>query len=134
MKTHRLSGTILCIYEFFRLFFIVGVYSLFQPEQKLAFPWMAMIAPAAMFFLMALFLCIDSSRYRTFCPLYIAGKGLVIITTMIWHFFIRTDTINEASGIDIIFITMPLIVFFMVIVEILSAMTAYLILRSREVN
>ena len=95
MEAFRPLRLVLCVYECMRLAFLAGAYRLLQPEGTAAFPWLALITPGAMFLLMALFWMLDISLYRVFCPLYMAGKGLGIITTLFWLFFTKSYMISE---------------------------------------
>ena len=95
MEAFRPFRVVLCVYECMRLAFLVGVYRLLQPEGTVAFPWLALITPGAMFLLMTLFWLLNISRYRVFCSLYIAGKGIGIITALFWLFFTKSYMISE---------------------------------------
>jgi len=63
---------------------------LLQPEGAAPFPWLALIAPGAMFLLMALFWRLNIARYRVYGPLYLAGKGLSVVTAIFWLFFLES--------------------------------------------
>jgi hypothetical protein len=108
------------VYECLRLAFLVGVFLLLQPEGAAAFPWLALITPGAMFLLMTLFWRLNLPVYRSFSPLYLAGKGLSIITTMFWLFFTNNDMIREILFHQTAFLVAPGIVFFLVLGDIVS--------------
>ena len=92
MGTFRPLGTALCAYECLRLAFLVGAFVLLQPAGAAAFPWLAVFTPGALFLLMALFWRVDMSRYEAYCPLYMAGKGIHVITTLFWLFHGKSGT------------------------------------------
>ena len=95
MDVFSFPRTILCGYECLRLVFVIGAFVLLQPEGAVSFPWLALIAPGAMFLLIALFWRLNLARYRSYGSLHLAGKGLGIITTMFWLFFIKSSMIGE---------------------------------------
>jgi hypothetical protein len=74
-----------------RLGFIVGAFWLLQPEGSAAFPWLAAITPGALFLLMMLFWRLDDDRYGAYGTLYLAGKGIGIVTALFWFFLKRID-------------------------------------------
>ena len=114
MEPFRPLRTGLCVYEGLRLIFLVGAFIVLQPEGDFIFPWLTAITPGALFLLMALFWRLNMARYRVYCPLYIAGKGLSIATTVLWLFFARSDTIRELLFNSMVFIIAPgIVVFFM---------------------
>ena len=88
----------------------------------MAFPWLTVMTPGAMFFLMTLFWLLNASRYRLFCPLYLAGKGIGVITAMFWFFFAKSDTIREILFSGLALFILPGIVFFLMLGEALSAL------------
>lgn len=47
-------------------------------------PWMIFSAPGILFPLMALFIWLDTSRYRAYIPLFITGKCIGIFTLLSW--------------------------------------------------
>ncbi|MCL2139289.1 MAG: hypothetical protein FWH41_07135 [Treponema sp.] len=79
---------------------------------------------------MALFLRLNFSMYNSYCPLYIAGKGICIFTAISWVFFAGYNTINETLIIGTVYVLTPGILIFLVLGEILSAGTVYLIMKS----
>ena len=95
MERYKPLRTALCVYEGMRLIFLVWAYMTVQPEGEILFPWLTLITPGALFFLMALFWLINMKRHRVYSPLYLAGKGIGIITTMFWLFFPKNDTIRK---------------------------------------
>ena len=91
MGLFRPLRTALCVYECLRLVFIIGAFLVLQPEGTAAFPMLALITPGALFLLMMLFWRLDDSRYQVYGHLYLAGKGLGIITTLFWLFHERSS-------------------------------------------
>ena len=112
MEAFRLLRTGLCVYECLRLVFLVGVFILLQPEGVAGFPWLAVITPGSMFLLMALFWWINMTRYRVYSPLYLAGKGLSIVTAMFWLFFTKNYMMGEPLLHGATIFIVPGIVFF----------------------
>ena len=103
---------------------------LLQPAGTASFPWLALITPGAMFPLMALFWRLNIDRYRSYGSLYLAGKGLGIITTMFWLFFIKSSMMRESFLSDVTLFLMPGIIFFLVIGDILSVWLVVTIIKS----
>ena len=130
MTASRPLRTALCVYECMRLAFLVGAFVLLQPEGDAPFPWLALIAPGAMFLLMALFWRLNMARYRVYGPLYLAGKGLSVITVMFWIFFIKSYMIRELFTYDAALIIAPGIVFFLILGDILSVWLVNKMMRS----
>ncbi|MDR0455788.1 MAG: hypothetical protein LBH20_03785 [Treponema sp.] len=130
MESSRLLRTVLCVYECMRLAFLVGTFVLLQPEGAITFPWLALIAPGAMFLLMVLFWRLNMSRYRVYGPLYLAGKGLSVITTMFWLFFVRSYMIRELLFYGAALIIAPGIVFFLILGDMLSVWLVGRMMRS----
>jgi len=94
METSRPLRITLFVYECMRLVFITGVFMVLQPEAETPFPWLALITPGALFFLMALF-WLQDTRYSLFCPIYLAGKGCSVVTFTLWLFFAGNDIIKD---------------------------------------
>ena len=95
MDVFSFPRTILCGYECLRLVFVIGAFVLLQPEGAVSFPWLALIAPGAMFLLIALFWRLNLARYRSYGPLFMAGKGVSIITSIFWIFLVKGSMIKE---------------------------------------
>ena len=130
MEVFRLPRTALCVYECLRLAFVTGVLVLLQPAGTSSFPWLALITPQAMFLLMALFWRLNMARYRSYGPLYTAGKALSIITTTFWLFFIKSSMIRELFLSDAAMFLIPGIIFFLVIGDILSVWLVITVIKS----
>lgn len=82
----------LCLYELVRIGFLLGAFVALQPAWELPFPTLPAITPGGLFFIMALFLALDARRYIAFCPLYLAGKVLSVVISLIWIFFADIHT------------------------------------------
>ena len=132
MEVFQPHRTALCIYECGRLAFVIGAFVLLQPAGTVSFPWLALITPGAMFLLMALFWRLNMDRYRSYGPLFMAGKGLSIITTMFWIFFIKSSMIRELLLSDEALLLIPGIIFFLVIGDILSVWLVITIIKSKN--
>jgi hypothetical protein len=130
MEVFRLHRTALCVYECLRLAFVIGACVLLQPAGTISFPWLALITPGAMFLLMALFWRLNMDRYRSYGPLFMAGKGLGIITTIFWLFFIKSSMIREMFLSDAALFLIPGTVFFLVIGDVLSVWLVITIIKS----
>ena len=109
----RFCGAVLCLYEIVRLVFLMGAFIQLQLGGLMPFPLLALITPGALFFLMSLFWLLDMPRYRVFGPLFLVGKGLGVITALLWIFFTDNYMIRElllgterffASGIVLLLI------------------------------
>jgi hypothetical protein len=112
MEMFRPLRAVLCFYEGLRLVFLIGAFVLLQPAGEVDFPWLALITPGAMFFLMA--------ALHLHGPLYMAGKGLSVITTVFWLFFAKNYIINELFYNAAAIIIAPGIVFFLLLGDMLS--------------
>jgi hypothetical protein len=133
METSRPLGITLFVYECVRLVFLTGVFILLQPEGEIPFPWLALITPGALFFLMALFWLLDA-RYLLFCPLYIAGKGFSVITFLLWLFLAENYTIREMIYSYAAWYIAPGTVFFLLIGDIISVWTVILIMKGKKTS
>jgi hypothetical protein len=100
-----------------------------QPEGETPFPWLTLVTPGALFFLMTLFWLQDISRYRSFCPLYLAGKGFSVITFMFWLFFTGSDMIRELLYGYLARYIAPGAVFFLLLGDMLSVWTVIIIMK-----
>jgi len=131
METSRPLRITLCVYECMRLVFIIGVFMVLQPEGAAPFPWLALITPGALFFLMALFWLKDL-RYRLFCPLYMAGKGFSVATFMLWLFFTGNDIIKGLLYSRLARFIAPGAVFFLLLGDMLSVWAVLIIMKSKK--
>jgi len=104
-----------------------------RPEAGTPFPWLALITPGALFFLMALF-WLQDPRYGLFCPIYLAGKGFGVITFLLWLFFTGNGIINGLSdGYPARYLT-PGAVFFLLPGDILSIWTVITIIKGGKAS
>ena len=129
MKKYKSLRIILCIYESLRLVFLAWVCVFMHHESPNTFPWAAMIIPGTLFFLIVLFLGIDTERYSVYCPLYISGKILGIISTVFWIFLSKIIIISESLSGETTFIMTLGILIFMVFGEFFSARAAFVIMK-----
>jgi hypothetical protein len=114
-----------------RLVFLTGVYMILQPEGQAPFPWLALITPGALFFLMALF-WLQDPRYHLYFPLYLAGKGFSVVTFVFWLFFTESDIIKELLNGLLARYIVPGTVFFLLLGDLLSVWTVILIMKGKK--
>ena len=79
----RLLRPGLFVYECVRILLLAFTLVFIMPETS-AIPWLAFTASGALFPLMALFMWIDADRYKTYLPLFIAGKCIGIFSLLCW--------------------------------------------------
>jgi len=133
MDTSRPLRITLFVYECMRLFFLTGVYIVLQPEGEAPFPWLALITPGALFFLMALF-WLQDPRYRLFFPLYLAGKGFSVVSFMFWLLFLEDDIIKGLLYGSLARYIAPGTVFFLLLGDLLSVWTVILIMKGKKAS
>jgi len=104
-----------------------------QPEGEAPFPWLALITPGAMFFLMALF-WLQDPRYRLFFPLYLAGKGFSVVSFVFWLFFTEDDMIKRLLYGFLARYIVPGTVFFLLLGDLLSVWTVILIMKGKRAS
>jgi len=131
MDAHKPLNITLFIYECMRLVFLTGVFMVLQPESETPFPWLALITPGALFFLMALF-WLQDPRYQLFRPLYLAGKGFSVVTFLFWIFFTGKDMIKEMLFGNMAWYIAPGAVFFLLFGDVLSLWTVILIMKGNK--
>jgi len=128
MDAFRPLRAALFLYETARLGFLLGAASQLQPGGAPPFPLLALIAPGALFPLMALFWLLRLRRYREYGPLFLVGKGLSVITALFWIFFANNHMIRELlTGAEGFFVSA--LALFLVPGDMLSAWLAARILR-----
>lgn len=88
----------LFVYECFRLLFLTGAMLLLQPDAGAAFPWLAYVAPGALFPLMCLFWLLDARRYGAYGALYSAGKCVVFFASVVWYVLFRRSMTAALVG------------------------------------
>jgi hypothetical protein len=96
------------------------------------FPWLALITPGAMFPLMMLFWRLNISRYRAYGPLYLAGKGLSVITVIFWLFFVKNDMIRGLIFHGTAVFIVPGIVFFLLLGDMLSMWLVNTMIKTQD--
>lgn len=132
MNTIRPVRTALCAYDALRLGFILAAFLRLQPEGEIPFPWLALITPGAMFFLISLFWQINIARYHLFSPLYLAGKGFAIVTTALWLFFAKNDMIREMFINQTARSMAPGMVLFLLLGDLISVWIVVMLFHGRE--
>jgi hypothetical protein len=128
MKTYRPLRAGLFVYECFRLFFLVAVFTVLRPGEGL-FPWLVYAAPGALFPLMTLFLWLNISRYSAYLPLYAAGKWLSFFTAALWSVSFRQNIITAALAGNAMLFIMPGIVGILLFGDLLSAAAGLIVLK-----
>jgi hypothetical protein len=88
MNIYRPLRFCLLFYECVRLFTLLWVVGGMAPPEDL-FPWLVYGTANVLFLFMALFLLVDMSWYRSYIPLYTAGKMLAAFSAIGWVFFSR---------------------------------------------
>jgi hypothetical protein len=83
MKAIQLIKPGLFLYECMRIMILAAILILRSSESDIL-GRLAYTAPSALFPLMALFIWLDSERYRAYLPLFAAGKCIVISTFLGW--------------------------------------------------
>jgi len=78
----------LFFYEVIRVI-ILGIILVLQPFDTPGIIRIIFAAQGVLFPLMALFICIDTSRYKEYLPLFITGKGITVLSLVIFTFFFR---------------------------------------------
>jgi len=83
MKTIQLIKPGLFLYECLRIMILAAILILRSNDNDIL-GRLAYTAPSALFPLMALFIWLDSERYKTYLPLFAAGKCIVVSTLLGW--------------------------------------------------
>ncbi|MCL2440680.1 MAG: hypothetical protein FWD14_02980 [Treponema sp.] len=91
MRLISFLKTGLFIYECFRILILAIILIIQGSEPGLSIR-MIFAASAALFPLMALFICIDINRYKTYLPLFAAGKCICIFMELGWSIISRQVT------------------------------------------
>jgi len=123
----------LFVYECMRLVFLTGIFMVLQPEGEAPFPWLALITPGALFFLMALF-WLQDSNYLLFCPLYLAGKGFSVVSFIFWLFFKQDDMMKVLLYGGLARYIAPGTLFFLLLGDLLSVWTVILIMKGKKAS
>jgi hypothetical protein len=102
MNIYRPLRFCLLFYEFVRLLTLLWVVGGVAPQEDL-FPWLVYGTANALFLFMALFLLLDMPWYRSYIPLYMAGKMLAAFSTLGWVFVSRVQLtlaiVEDSPGI-----------------------------------
>jgi len=84
----------LFIYECVRIMIFISILIL-QRNDPGIFTKMIFAAPIVLFPLMALFIWLDTDKYRAYLPLFIAGKSIGIFILLGWSIISRQVTIVD---------------------------------------
>jgi hypothetical protein len=102
MRIIRFFKLILFIYEFITFIYIAAII-FFRGFDQDSLPETVFAASAAMFPLMALFIWLDSTRYRVYMPLFTAGKCIGVFSILGWSIIARQVKISAVlSGAAVI--------------------------------
>jgi hypothetical protein len=63
---------------------------------------MVFAAPSALFPLMALFILLDTNRYKAYLPLFLAGKSIGVFLEALWSIISIRVTMNESMDHSVI--------------------------------
>jgi len=85
----------LFIYECIRIL-LLSLILIIQKDEGGLLVRMIFTAPSALFPLMALFIMLDTNRYKVYLPLFAAGKGIGIFLEALWSIVYRQDTMKES--------------------------------------
>ena len=94
MKVIRLLKPVLLIQEIFRIIIIV-LLLLLRSEESSTFIMVFFAAQGVLFPLMAVFLCLNTARYKEYLPLYIAGKTIGVFLILCWSLLTQQVTMIE---------------------------------------
>jgi len=82
---------VLLIYEVIRIIIIANLL-IFMAADESFFILMIFAVQGTVFPIMALFLCLNTVRYREYIPLYIAGKTVGILAIICWSLLTQQAT------------------------------------------
>ena len=85
----------LFIYECLKIFLLTAAFASLQAADPAIFPWLLFAVSGVLYPLMALFLWLDIDRYRSYLPLFAAGKIIGIIVLLGWFIVSPRYTIIE---------------------------------------
>jgi len=101
MKLIRILKLLLFIYEVIRIV-LIAILLILQANDSSQQMMMIFAVQGVLFPIMALFLCINTVRYREYIPLYIAGKAIGVFAILCWLLFTRQGTMLGGFVSDII--------------------------------
>ena len=119
------------IYECFRMTVLAFTLVYLLPGTT-AIPWITIAASQALFPLMALFICLDTVKYKAFLPLFIAGKSIGIISILGRSMIFGHIIIVESLGMGNYSIAIVLAELILPIGDFFSLVTAYLLKRTED--
>jgi len=121
MRIIHLIKPALFIYECLRIM-ILAVALVINSNSSNIFGQLVYAAPSALFPLMALFIWLNQEHYRAFIPLFLAGKCIVFITSLVFSIISGQVTIiGRLLDFDLVFIF-----------DILAIIAALLIYRDNK--
>jgi len=121
MRIIQLIKPVLFLYECLRTM-ILAVVLLLKSNGYDFFGQLTYTAPSALFPLMALFIWLNQERYSAYLPLFLAGKCIVFITSLVFSIISGQVTmIGGLMGFDLVFIF-----------DILAIIAALLIYRDNK--
>jgi len=91
MNIIRILKPALLVYEVLKIV-VFAATLVIDAGNKSIFLMAFFTAQGVLFPIMALFLCLDSDRYKEYIPLYIAGKSIGIVILLGWSLFSRQVT------------------------------------------
>jgi hypothetical protein len=95
----RLLKPALFFYECVRLL-VIATYTVIIGNQA-DLPLVSFAASSALFPLMALFIWLDTGRFKAYLPLYTAGKCISIFILLVWSIFFRQVTMVTGGGLGL---------------------------------
>jgi len=101
MRLVRILKPSIFLYECFRFFILILIFLLVRSNPfyaPWASPFVIYLAPAALFPLMALFLWLNTDRYRAYLPLLAAGKVFGLFILLGWSIVSRQGTMIHYIG------------------------------------
>ena len=110
MHTYKPIRAALLVYDIFRIAVLALMFASLSPLKAGLFPHLVYLTPNALFPLMALFLLIRLPDFKSYLPLYLAGKIIAVITFYVW------GIVSFGSGQDTAYLEMnqkyPYVLFF----------------------
>jgi len=128
MRTVQLIKPGLFLYECMRIMVLAAILILRSNESDIL-GRLVYTAPSALFPLMALFIWLDSQRYRAYLPLFAAGKCIWISTLLGWSIVSGQVTMIGRFLGDSVFAEMVLICG-----DLLSIIIVLLVYRDNRIN
>ncbi|MCL2273262.1 MAG: hypothetical protein FWC19_10720 [Treponema sp.] len=122
MKISTLLKPALLIYELFRVL-ILALILILQSNNNANFLMMLFATQGILYPLMAVFLCLNSIRFKEYLPLFIAGKSIGIFTLLCWSLLSQQNPVIGNSINEMALVSFDLL-----------ALAAILIIRKDVIN